>query len=252
MSDTRVDSTIGVEDIFGADGLDDEFSDLEELPESDDDERPKSSASAVPSSAGAGAEKKGEAGAATYEFTLPRFKKRDYSAAQDAAYGDYQHQHHLEEGEDAAMAGQSSVPSRPEKSDANKEIMEGKSKSSAAKEFMDSVMKDVKGSSSRSKRRRKNGDLDEVTRMDDEASALKRAMQKAALEDLDSHANDQPGFAKLMLLERVVLAMNKVDMHDAFMDANVLEAIRVWLEPLADRSLPPLDIQQAMFKILDT
>ncbi|KAI8050805.1 hypothetical protein BDF22DRAFT_107199 [Syncephalis plumigaleata] len=54
-----------------------------------------------------------------------------------------------------------------------------------------------------------------------------------------------------MLLDRVVLSMNKVDMHDAFMDANILEAIRVWLEPFADRSLPPLDIQQAMFKILD-
>jgi transcription factor SPN1 len=40
-------------------------------------------------------------------------------------------------------------------------------------------------------------------------------------------------------------------MHDAYMDANIMEAIRAWLEPLPDRSLPSLDIQRAMFKILD-
>ncbi len=37
---------------------------------------------------------------------------------------------------------------------------------------------------------------------------------------------------------------------DAFLDNHVLEGIKAWLEPLADASLPALDIQRAMFKTL--
>ncbi|RKP08033.1 hypothetical protein THASP1DRAFT_16204, partial [Thamnocephalis sphaerospora] len=43
----------------------------------------------------------------------------------------------------------------------------------------------------------------------------------------------------------------RVHMHDAYMDVNIMEAIRAWLEPLPDKSLPSLDIQQAMFRALD-
>ncbi|KAI9591997.1 hypothetical protein BDF19DRAFT_453304 [Syncephalis fuscata] len=260
---------IAVEDIFGAEGLDDEFSDLEELPDSDDEGGQKHAANA-PTSANVDGSKSGSA-APAYEFTLPRFKKRDHHALDVLDNEEGQDRIDGEGREYTTTDGQQRQDNE-ERSDIIKIIKEAnvsiemafisnmyininintcKAKSSAAKDFMDSVMKDIKGSTSRSKRRRKDGDLDEVTRMDDQASALKRAMQKAALQDLDSHANEQPGFAKLMLLEQVVLSMNKVDMHDAFMDANILEAIRVWLEPFADRSLPPLDIQEAMFKILD-
>jgi hypothetical protein len=45
--------------------------------------------------------------------------------------------------------------------------------------------------------------------MDEEAIALKHEMQKAALDDLDSFANGNPGFAKLFMLDKVVMAMNK-------------------------------------------
>ncbi|KAI8050804.1 hypothetical protein BDF22DRAFT_744995 [Syncephalis plumigaleata] len=171
---------IGIEDIFGADGLDDEFSDLEGLPDSDDEEKQKKSTTSGVAQAGASSQKT-ESAKPIYEFTLPRFKKRDRSAVANNA-NEYQ-----QEDNDNYQITESNSP-RDESTSRNhadregaKESVEGKSKTSAAKEFMDSVMKDVKGTSSRSKRRRKNGDLDEVTRMDDEASALKRAMHKQHL-----------------------------------------------------------------------
>jgi transcription factor SPN1 len=35
------------------------------------------------------------------------------------------------------------------------------------------------------------------------------------------------------------------------LDNNLLEAVRMWLEPLPDRSLPSLNIQKAMFPLLE-
>lgn len=40
-------------------------------------------------------------------------------------------------------------------------------------------------------------------------------------------------------------------LQDLILDNGLLDAIRVWLEPLPDRSLPSLDIQVAMLDILD-
>ena len=45
--------------------------------------------------------------------------------------------------------------------------------------------------------------------MDEEASTLKHAMQRAALQDLDKYASGEPGFAKIVLLDKVVMEMNK-------------------------------------------
>lgn len=40
-------------------------------------------------------------------------------------------------------------------------------------------------------------------------------------------------------------------MQDSILDNGLLEAIRLWLEPLPDRSLPSLDIQSEMLDVLD-
>lgn len=40
-------------------------------------------------------------------------------------------------------------------------------------------------------------------------------------------------------------------MQDLILDNGLLDTIRLWLEPLPDRSLPSLDIQVAMLDILD-
>ena len=40
-------------------------------------------------------------------------------------------------------------------------------------------------------------------------------------------------------------------MYDAILDNGLLDVIRLWLEPLPDRSLPSLDIQSEMLGVLD-
>ena len=40
--------------------------------------------------------------------------------------------------------------------------------------------------------------------------------------------------------------------QDSILDNQLLDGIRLWLEPLPDRSLPSLDIQNSMLDILNT
>lgn len=40
-------------------------------------------------------------------------------------------------------------------------------------------------------------------------------------------------------------------LYDSILDNQLLDAIRVWLEPLPDRALPSLEIQNEMLDILD-
>lgn len=44
---------------------------------------------------------------------------------------------------------------------------------------------------------------------------------------------------------------NRTGYQQAILDNNLLEAVRMWLEPLPDKSLPSLNIQKAMFPLLD-
>jgi transcription factor SPN1 len=40
-------------------------------------------------------------------------------------------------------------------------------------------------------------------------------------------------------------------LHDSILDNGLLDTIRIWLEPLPDRSLPSMDIQSEMLDVLD-
>lgn len=40
--------------------------------------------------------------------------------------------------------------------------------------------------------------------------------------------------------------------QQAILDNNLLEAVKMWLEPLSDKSLPSLNIQRALFPLLET
>jgi transcription factor SPN1 len=57
--------------------------------------------------------------------------------------------------------------------------------------------------------------------------------------------------AKLKLLPSVMLHLNKSNWHAQFLDANILDCMRFWLEPLGDGSLPSLDIQQSLLSVLE-
>jgi transcription factor SPN1 len=76
-------------------------------------------------------------------------------------------------------------------------------------------------------------------------------MKQAAETDHELNKMKQPAIAKLKMLSAVQEQLNKANIYELFLDNNILEGIKVWLEPmLGDGSLPSLDIQRVMMRAL--
>ncbi|KAG5518509.1 hypothetical protein PMAC_002905 [Pneumocystis sp. 'macacae'] len=114
--------------------------------------------------------------------------------------------------------------------------------------------------SSRKKKRREE-DLEEIA--DDEIIALREKMRQAAIEDIQANEEKRPAIQKLRMLSEVENALRKYFLYcflkssyirtsftESILDNNLLEAVRIWLEPLPDRSLPALNIQKVLFSAL--
>ncbi|KAI7848649.1 hypothetical protein BDC45DRAFT_522762 [Circinella umbellata] len=103
------------------------------------------------------------------------------------------------------------------------------------------------------KRKRKKADEEDLERaMDDELSALREKMREAAEQDNQSNSERKPAIAKLKLLQEANALLTLDAAQDSILDNQLLDGIRLWLEPLPDRSLPSLDIQNSMLDILNT
>lgn len=77
-------------------------------------------------------------------------------------------------------------------------------------------------------------------------------MTDAAKADTESRQNGQPAMAKLKLLPEVVSLLNRNNLKEQLVDpdTNLLEAVRFFLEPLNDGSLPAYNIQRELFTVL--
>ncbi|KNZ58093.1 hypothetical protein VP01_19g11 [Puccinia sorghi] len=100
------------------------------------------------------------------------------------------------------------------------------------------------------RRRRKGGDEDLEMMADEEVARLRSKMLDAV--DMDNQANEErrPATAKLMLLPLVKSTLQKSHLETAIIDNGLLEAVKKWLEPLPDRSLPALNIQTELLEQL--
>ncbi|KAI7833843.1 hypothetical protein BX661DRAFT_177660 [Kickxella alabastrina] len=136
------------------------------------------------------------------------------------------------DGEDAEEAEEAPQPVDPKQA----EIDEMNQK-------IDSVLK-----SGRS-RRRKRTDEDDAS-VDEIIVELRKRMRDAAYRDIDDNKDRLPAIHKLSMLPDVVDELGKTQLYEAFLDNNIVDSIRLWLEPLDDGSLPSLDIQNAMLDIL--
>jgi len=85
---------------------------------------------------------------------------------------------------------------------------------------------------------------------DDEVARLRETMNTAADEDNRSNTEKIPATAKLKLLPEAMETLRKASLAQSMIDNNLLEAVRRWLEPLPDRSLPALNIQREFFNII--
>ncbi|WWC60476.1 uncharacterized protein I303_103049 [Kwoniella dejecticola CBS 10117] len=117
----------------------------------------------------------------------------------------------------------------------------------ALEERIDNIGKKAKVT----RRKKKGDDEDIVDNYHDEICArLRDRMVSAA--DKDEAANRQklPGTAKLAMLDEVMGVLRNTTLWQSIVDNGVLEAVKRWLEPLPDRSLPSVGIQKAIFEVL--
>ncbi|KAF9580141.1 Transcription factor iws1 [Lunasporangiospora selenospora] len=107
----------------------------------------------------------------------------------------------------------------------------------------------LKSGKSSNRRRRKEDEDD--TEMDEGAQRFVSKMREAAFNDIDSKVKNESALAKVRMLENVKKQLNKSHVHNTFLDNGILDAMKLWLEPLQDASLPSLDIIQDFLDILD-
>ncbi|KAJ3919931.1 transcription factor iws1, partial [Lentinula edodes] len=103
--------------------------------------------------------------------------------------------------------------------------------------------------SSRPKKRKNNDEvLDSFA--DDEVARLRETMNNAAEEDMKANQEKLPATAKLRFLAEAMETLRKASLAQSIIDNNLLDAVKRWLEPLPDRSLPALNIQRELFVTL--
>ena len=87
---------------------------------------------------------------------------------------------------------------------------------------------------------------------DQEIDDMRKRMTAAAEADAEAVQKGLPASAKLRMLPEVLALMNRNTYVQALVDpeTNLLEAVRFFLEPLGDGSLPAYNIQRDLFAAL--
>ena len=93
-------------------------------------------------------------------------------------------------------------------------------------------------------------DLDAMA--DAEIEEMRRRMTEAAQADNDARSRGQVAMHKVRMLPAVVALLNRNTLQSSLVDPdiNLLEAVRFFLEPLSDGSLPAYNIQRELFAAL--
>lgn len=88
---------------------------------------------------------------------------------------------------------------------------------------------------------------------DEEIADIRNQMINAAMADSELVRDGNPAFQKLKLLPTVTSLLNRNTYTSAILDPemNLLEAVRFFLEPLQDGSLPAYNIQRELFASLE-
>ncbi|XP_007253048.2 protein IWS1 homolog isoform X1 [Astyanax mexicanus] len=153
-------------------------------------------------------------------------------------------QEELEVEKQQAKAGQKQVA---DDSDSDDDVDRGGKDTSFMSDF-DIMLARKKAQSGKRKRHRDGGTF--ISDADDVVSAMITKMTEAAEEDRTLNSQKKPALKKLMLLPTVVMHLKKQDLKETFIDSGVMAAIKEWISPLPDKSLPALKIREELLKIL--
>ncbi|KAK9429516.1 hypothetical protein V1505DRAFT_401101 [Lipomyces doorenjongii] len=104
----------------------------------------------------------------------------------------------------------------------------------------------------KTQKRRKKVDEDDIEQMqDDRIVEVRERMRQAAIKDAEAIKDGLPATHKLQMLPEVRDVLQKHSLYDSILDNNLLESVRLWLEPLPDASLPAYSIQRELFAALE-
>lgn len=119
-------------------------------------------------------------------------------------------------------------------------------------EKLDKIIKKPKAR----RNRRDEDDLEQF--LDEKILRLKDEMNVAAQIDVDTlnkrletGENSLIAMQKVKLLPKVESVLSKAHLADTILDNNLLQSVRIWLEPLPDGSLPSFEIQKSLFAALE-
>ncbi|KAK2881702.1 hypothetical protein Q8A67_018970 [Cirrhinus molitorella] len=132
-------------------------------------------------------------------------------------------------------------------SDSDDDVDRGGKDMSFMSDF-DIMLARKKAQSGKRRRNRDGGTF--ISDADDVVSAMITKMTEAAEEDRTLNSQKKPALKKLMLLPTVVMHLKKQDLKETFIDSGVMTAIKEWISPLPDKSLPALKIREELLKIL--
>ncbi|XP_073688819.1 protein IWS1 homolog [Garra rufa] len=132
-------------------------------------------------------------------------------------------------------------------SDSDDDVDRGGKDMSFMSDF-DMMLARKKAQSGKRRRNRDGGTF--ISDADDVVSAMITKMTEAAEEDRTLNSQKKPALKKLMLLPTVVMHLKKQDLKETFIDSGVMTAIKEWISPLPDKSLPALKIREELLKIL--
>ncbi|KAM4566497.1 protein IWS1 homolog isoform 2-T2 [Odontesthes bonariensis] len=134
-----------------------------------------------------------------------------------------------------------------EESDSDEGVDRGGQDMSFMSDF-DVMLAKRKAMNSRKRRHRDGGTF--ISDADDVVNAMITKMTEAAEEDRTLNSTKKPALKKLTLLPQVVMHLKKQDLKDTFIDSGVMSAIKEWISPLPDKSLPALRIREELLRIL--
>ncbi|XP_061638251.1 protein IWS1 homolog [Phyllopteryx taeniolatus] len=135
----------------------------------------------------------------------------------------------------------------PDDSDSDEGVRRRGQDTSFMSDF-DIMLARKKAMSGKRRRHRDGGTF--ISDADDVVSAMIAKMNEAAEEDRTLNSAKKPALKKLTLLPQVVMHLKKQDLKETFIDSGVMSAIKEWISPLPDKSLPALRIREELLRIL--
>uniref|UniRef100_A0A3Q4GEJ9 Interacts with SUPT6H, CTD assembly factor 1 n=1 Tax=Neolamprologus brichardi TaxID=32507 RepID=A0A3Q4GEJ9_NEOBR len=139
------------------------------------------------------------------------------------------------------------VQAEEEESDSDEGVDRSGQDTSMMSDF-DIMLARRKAMNSKKRRHRDGGTF--ISDADDVVNAMITKMNEAAEEDRALNSQKKPALKKLMLLPQVVMHLKKQDLKETFIDSGVMSAIKEWISPLPDKSLPALRIREELLRIL--